>query len=124
MNEFPTPEWPPIQDVRSVDITGVRRDGGVDLVIVASQPLDDSPATRHAIREKVSYYLAVIESEEFQAEFVNQQLDQTRIEIHCNFPIHPNAQRVIEECQANSEAHGVILKVVQGNDTLGTNPRC
>ena len=38
---FSRPEWPPIQDPDRIDITGKRRDGGVDLVIVASQPIDD-----------------------------------------------------------------------------------
>jgi hypothetical protein len=42
---FPKPRWPPIQDLESVDIAGQRKDGGVDLAIIASQPLDDSADT-------------------------------------------------------------------------------
>lgn len=54
--------------LENVDITGKRPDGGVDLVIVASQPLVDAPDTVNRIRRKVSYYLDVIDLPEFQAE--------------------------------------------------------
>ena len=48
---FPKPEWPPIQELDSVDLAAKRNDGGVDLVIVASQPLDNAPETLQSIRK-------------------------------------------------------------------------
>jgi hypothetical protein len=65
---FPKPRWPPIQDLESVDIAGQRKDGGVDLAIIASQPLDDSADTLNSIRRKVAHYLDVIDLPEFQAD--------------------------------------------------------
>jgi hypothetical protein len=108
---FPRPEWPPIQDLDSIDLVGKRRDGGVDLAIVASQPIDDSGQTLECIRHKVRTYLAVIALEEFQAEMGHPPLENTTIIIACEHPIHPRAQGVIEECRAAAAAQGVRLEV-------------
>lgn len=106
---FPTPEWPPIQNVQSVDIVGRRNDGGVDLVIVASQPLDDGPETLAAIRGKVAYYLDVIDLPAFQEDLEYPPRDQTSIVLMCDHPIHPTAATVIAQCQATAQARGVRL---------------
>ena len=108
---FPTPEWPPIQELDSIDITGKRPDGGVDLAIVASQPIDDSPQTLESIRRKVGTYLEAIGLEGFQAEMGYPPRDRTTIIIVCDHPIHPRAQTVIEECRASAAAEGVRLEV-------------
>lgn len=108
---FPKPQWAPIQALDSVDITGKRRDGGVDLVITASQPLDDSAEVLDSIRHKVATYLAVISLDEFQSEMGYPPRDKTTIIIACNHPIHPTAQAVIEECQTAAAGRGVRLEV-------------
>lgn len=108
---FPKPKWPPIQELDRVDLTGKRRDGGVDLVIVGSQPIDDSPETLESIRQKVRTYLEVIGLEEFQAEMGRPPRDKIAIILACEHPIHPKAQGVIEECRALAAAQGVRLEV-------------
>ena len=108
---FPRPRWPPIQALDSVDITGKRRDGGVDLVIVASQPIDDSPETLESIRGKVRTYLTLIGLEEFQAEMGRPPRERVAIILACEHPIHPTAQAVIDECRASAAAQGVRLEV-------------
>ncbi len=109
--DFPKPQWPPIQDPGSVDVTGKRRDGGVDLIIVVSQPLDGSADTLEAIRAKVAYYLEVIELPEFQAEMKHPPRDRTSIVFACDFPIHPWAAEVISQCQTTSARRGVRVVV-------------
>jgi hypothetical protein len=108
---FPKPKWPPIQELDSIDITGKRRDGGVDLVIIASQPLDDSAQTLESIRHKVERYLTVIGMEDFQAEMGHPPREKTAIIIACEHPIHPKANLVIQECRASAAVQGVRLEV-------------
>jgi hypothetical protein len=108
---FPKPEWPPIQELDSIDLTGQRRDGGIDLGIVASQPIDDSPETLESIRRKVQTYLTVIGREAFQAEMDHPPREKTAIIVICDHLIHPTAQAVIEECRAAAAAQGVRLEV-------------
>ena len=111
--DFPKPQWPPIQELESVDLTGKRRDGGVDLLIVVSQPLDGSADTLAAIRQKVGYYLDVIDLPEFQAEMGHPPRDRTPIIFACDFPIHPWATAAIAECQAVAARRGVRVVVQQ-----------
>lgn len=108
---FPTPEWPPIQDLDGIDFVGKRHDGGVDLGIVASQPIDGSPQTLESIRCKVKTYLTVIELEGFQSEMGYPPRDKTAIILVCDHPIHSDARLVIEECSALAAESGVSLEV-------------
>lgn len=108
---FPTPKWPPIQSLDSIDIIGKRHDGGVDLAIVASQPLDNNPATLDCIRQKVTTYLHLIDSEDFQVELDFPPRDKTVIILACEHRIHPDAQLAIDECSREAEAGGVRLEV-------------
>ncbi|MFM9961285.1 MAG: DUF6572 domain-containing protein [Planctomycetaceae bacterium] len=108
---FPKPEWPPIQNLDSIDVVGRRRDGGVDLLIVASQPLDNAPETLDSIRNKISMYLTVIGLDEFQTELGHPPLDRISIVLSCDFPIHPTAMNVIEECKMLARLQGVRLEV-------------
>jgi hypothetical protein len=76
--EFPAPKWPPIQQLDSIDILGQRQDGGLDLAVVCSQPIDDSPETLEAIRRKVETYLAAIDLEKFQTEMNHPPREKTK----------------------------------------------
>jgi Family of unknown function (DUF6572) len=108
---FPKPEWPPIQELDSIDITGKRWDGGVDLVIVASQPIDDSTETAESIRHKVQTYLTVIGTGGFQVEMDRPPREKITIIIVCEHAIHPKAMAVIEVCRKAAAEQGVRLEV-------------
>lgn len=108
---FPKPKWPPIQALDSIDLVGARKDGGVDLMIVASQPLDDTAETCALIREKVGNYLDIIELEEFQAEMKHPPRDKIRIIISCEHPIHETAMAVIDECKNTAAQRNVQLEL-------------
>jgi hypothetical protein len=107
----PKPEGAPIQQLDSIDITAKKRDGGVDLVIVASRPLDDSPDTLGRIRQKVGTYLVAIGVEEFQKEMGHPPRDKTTIIIICEHAIHPKALAVIAQCKVTAAAQGIRLEV-------------
>lgn len=114
---FPTPEWPPIQSLDSIDITGKRHDGGVDLAIVASQPIDGSPETLTSIRRKVGTYLIAIGLEKFQDEWGHPPPEKIAIVIICEFPIHSRALTCIAQCKATARARGVRLEVRKSVDS-------
>src|SRR5437762_1025034 len=114
---FPEPEWPPIQELDSIDLAAKRKDGGVVLVIVASQPLDDSEETLSSIREKVRTYLAALKDKEFRAELGNPPRDKTTVVLTCDRPIHPAALTVIAQCRAAAAAQGVKLELRREMDS-------
>jgi hypothetical protein len=98
--------------VESVDLTGKRNDGGVDLLIVA-QPLDEAADALNRFRCKIAYYLDVIDLPDFQADMEFPPRDRTTIILCCDYPIHPRAAAVIAECQARAGQRGVQLVVQQ-----------
>src|SRR4051812_17088164 len=95
MHDFPRPQWPAIQDVESVDIVGVRRDGGIELVIVASQPIDDSAETLDTLRQKIATYLTAAASPAFFADMDHITPQYVAIVLNCPYPIHPAARAEI-----------------------------
>jgi hypothetical protein len=114
---IPKPQWPPIQDPDNIDITGKRHDGGLDLIIVASQPIDDSPDTLASIGHKVRTYLTAIGLEEFQAEMGHPPREKTAIILAGEHPIHPKAIAVIAQCRAAAAVQGVQLDVRKSMDS-------
>lgn len=46
-----------IYDAEAIDLVGQRRDGGLDMFIVSSGPLDPSAATQELLLDKVGNYL-------------------------------------------------------------------
>jgi hypothetical protein len=109
--DFPKPEWPPIQNLDSVDVVGKRHDGTVELVIVASQPLDNSARTLDCISKKVDTYLETIGIDAFQTEMGYPPREKTVIILVCEHPIHPEAIRVIEECKGKAAGNGIRLEL-------------
>jgi hypothetical protein len=117
--EIPKPEWPPIQNVESIDVIGHKDDGGVDLIIVASQPLGDSPRTLRVLREKVRSYLDWVDDPDFVTGLNHPPRDKTTIVLSCDHPIHEAAQAVIEECKQLAAEQGIRLEVRQSAISIG-----
>jgi len=90
---------PPIQNLDTVDIVGRRKDGGVDLFIVASGPLDPSPQTQQLLLTKVRNYLEQINTPAFQAEFQHPPAEKVRIVVSCEQDVHPVIEMLIERCK-------------------------
>jgi hypothetical protein len=107
---FPKAKWPPIQKLDEIDIIGKRIDGGVDLIITVSQPLDDAPDTLQRIRRKVDTYLNAIAMEGFQSEYGFPPSSKTAIVIVSDYAVHSVARIVIEECRTLAATRAIRLE--------------
>jgi hypothetical protein len=74
---------PAIHALDSIDVWRQRKDGGVDLIIIDSDPANVSPETRRLLQQKIAGYLSAIQSESFQCEFNFPAPEQTRIIVTC-----------------------------------------
>jgi hypothetical protein len=83
----------PIQNLDSIDLIGARKEGGVDLFIVASSHLDSSVATQQLIKEKLETYLAALAHPEFRQEFGVPHPNRTAIILTC---VDEPAEAVLE----------------------------
>lgn len=116
---FPKPKWPPIQAFDEIDFWGKKTDGGADLIIVASQPLDDSEPTLQSISAKVDFYLRALGHAPFLAQLDNPPRTQITIVMLCEHPIHTQAMEVIAVQKALAAGQGINLELRR---TMGDQP--
>ncbi len=68
-----------IYDVNEVDLMAKRKDGGLDMFIISTGDIDESPETQKLLLDKVDRYLGYISSKEFIKEFPNVEKDKVQI---------------------------------------------
>ncbi|MBM0103126.1 hypothetical protein JM946_00130 [Steroidobacter sp. S1-65] len=102
---------PPIENLDAFDIVGERLDGGVDLVVVRSGPLDDSPETPGLLRRKIENHLREAVSEDFRSQFGTES--PVRISISCAHPISSAASGLINVLRTDASNHGMELELVK-----------
>ncbi len=73
-----------IENINNIDVFGVRKDGGADLVIVSSGKLDESAETQKLLLDKIENYLGYINSPEFHVECPQATADNTYIILQLN----------------------------------------
>jgi hypothetical protein len=101
----------PIQEFDKVDVIVHRTDGGVDLAIVTTGPLDDDMETRLLLLSKVQHYLEYINSKEFKREFKNPPAEKTNIVIRCPSSPSAKAAAMIDEMKSLVKRHRARLVV-------------
>lgn len=55
-----------VENPQHIDIMGIRKDGGADLVMVSPEPLDESPEGQTLLLDKVETYLKYIRTPDFR----------------------------------------------------------
>lgn len=103
---------PPIQNLDSVDISGKRRDGGVDLFIVSSSHLDGSLATQQLFKDKLETYVAALGDPEFRQEFGIPHPQRTAIVLACADEPAPEIVDLIARLKPFVERHGASLRYI------------
>ena len=97
----------PIHNLHAIDIVGHRVDGGVDLAVVCTGPLDDSWQTVRLLDRKVSAYLTEIKAPGFKKSFNNPT--HIRLMIYCQYAISATVLGMIKVLAGRAAAVGVEL---------------
>ena len=105
---------PPIQALDSFDIVGERKDGGIDLMIVNSNPADGSSKTRRLLRQKIANYLAATNTNRFKEEYGFPTAEQTRIMVCCMTPPNKKVAKWVEEWKPWAIENGARLLLSVG----------
>ena len=101
----------PIGDVDSVDVVGVRKDGGLDMVISVVAPIDDSPLILLQLETKIRNYIAGAKSEVFLGRYKRSAGVPVTIYISCAHPIAGVAMALIEKLRLAAAEDGIALEL-------------
>jgi hypothetical protein len=101
----------PVGDVDTVDVVGVRKDGGLDMVISVVAPLDDSPSTLRQLETKVLNYIQGAKSEAFLPYYGCSVGAPVTICISCAHPISPSAMALMDPLRTTAAESGIVLEV-------------
>ncbi len=101
----------PLTDVDTVDVVGVRKDGGLDLVISVSDVLDDSEATLQLLQGKLQNYISAADNLSFLKHYGKVAGTRVTVHISCEHRISSAATKVIEEMRKIANAKNVDVFV-------------
>lgn len=107
MNNFESP----IQNLDAVDVIGKRKDGGVDLVVSCSGPLDESSDTLIRLSYKVRAYLSAVNTQGFRARYGAQS--EVKIFVSCAHAVSDAAASLIMELEKEALSQHVQLSLVE-----------
>lgn len=99
----------PIPCLTALDVFGVKRNGGADVVLVIASPLQADERSQRRLLRKIENYLGFINSEDFSAEAGLPTVDNTRIVVK----LHPDSDSVISELLGRC-----VAWVAENNATL------
>lgn len=103
----------PIADPNLLDVTGVRKGGGIDLGISAAGPIDDSPDTLARLRKKLTGYLIAAQSPRLWSTFPDVTPGPIRILVFYSDAISPAARTIMEKFGSDARKRGVEFCVEQ-----------
>ena len=75
-------------DTNSIDIIGVRKDGGLELIIVLDKMIDDLPDEQTQLLDKMENYMAYADSDSFKKDF--PQIAKGKVTIKLTMPEKPS----------------------------------
>ncbi|HET6628417.1 MAG TPA: hypothetical protein VFG91_01450, partial [Woeseiaceae bacterium] len=84
-------EQHPIPDPSVIDIHGMRKGGGSDLVIVVASPLEANERSLRRLLRKLEVYLTFVKSDQYQEESGPPSPDNTRIVVKIHRGSSPEA---------------------------------
>jgi hypothetical protein len=99
----------PIPSLEVIDVMGVKKGGGANLVVVVASPLMGDSRSQARLLEKIQGYLRYIGSNEFRAQAGTPTLDNTTILVK----LHPESAPEIRDLLARSRE-----KVLSNNASL------
>lgn len=100
-----------IKNADSLDIAGVRKDGGVDLVMVSKGKWKETPKVQTLLLDKTENYLRYALSKDFQKDFPGVSPDKVWIILKSEEKLPRVIEALCEKIKAWVEENGAHFKV-------------
>ena len=102
---------PPIQNLDSLDIVGVRKRGGLDLVVVVSGPLDGGADTLRRVSEKLRTYIDAAASGKLEGAYPDAHPGPIRIIVRCRHAIDTAVLGLIRSIGRDAKLKGTSVEL-------------
>ena len=101
----------PIPYLDRVDVMRSKKSGGADLAVIIATPLQADDRSRQRLLRKLENYVALIRSDDFQAEFGAPTVEHTSIVVVINRDSDPSMFELLEHRRAPIAEAGIALVV-------------
>jgi hypothetical protein len=101
----------PIPRLNVIDVHGVRKAGGSDLVIVIASPLRMNELSQRRLLKKIENYLNFISSKEFSDQYGEPTPSGTAVVVHVNSKSDEKVIDLLERCRPWVEESRVSLHI-------------
>jgi hypothetical protein len=105
------PKHSPLSPPDNLDVVGERNEGGVDLLIVTSGPLDASDETSRCLEEKLNTYLYASTHEKFAAVYPAASGGRIRIFVSDRHPLSVRARQIVEAFAREALSRNIEVKI-------------
>jgi hypothetical protein len=104
-------EQSPLSDLDNLDVVAELKDGGVDMFVVPTGPLDASAETCQRLREKLSAYLSAAVHPNFPNVYPEARNGRVRIFVSDSHAISDRASQVVQEVSREALTRGVEIRI-------------
>jgi len=95
----------------NLDVVGERNDGGVDMVVSTTGPLDDSDATCQHLQAKLNTYLYAATHPNFASVYPAASAGRVRIFVSDTHEISDRARQVVESLSKEAISRGIEIRI-------------
>ena len=101
----------PLSELDNLDVIGERKEGGVDMLVVTTGPLDASDETCHKLHAKLSTYLHAAIHPNFSNVYPAASTGRVRIFVSDSHAVSERARQVVESMSREALARGVEIRI-------------
>jgi hypothetical protein len=105
------PRSSPLSEPDSLDVIGERKDGGVDMLVVTTGPLDASDETCQKLLAKLSSYLHAAVHPNFVNVYPAASTGRVRIFVSDSHAVSDRARQIVESMSREALSHGVEIRI-------------
>ena len=105
------PTSSPLSEPDNLDVVGERNDGGVDMVVSTSGPLDASDTTCQHLQTKLNTYLYAATHPNFVNVYPAARTGRVRIFVSDIHEISERARQVVDSVSREALARGVEIRI-------------
>ncbi len=112
----------PIPSLTALDVHGIRKGGGSDLVVIVASPLGFDEKSQKRLLDKLSIYLRFINSPEYEAQCGPPTPDTTAIEVQLHPDSDPRIVDLLSRCRPWALENRATLRItMRGDDQTCTS---